>query len=148
MSECAQCRERNEKAAKCCESRFEQLQAKYQKLSLTFAVVSGVVGKEVVDKAMSLFDSVAPVVPAIAPLDDLSSAASSGSYTQPLPPDDINWFASVPPLTPRLAPNTESPDLDFWKDETEDYVTVPEIGMLPLLGLLPIIGYSKRKRDE
>ena len=63
--DCPQCRERIQKDACSCEDRYNSLQSKYQKLVIVFAIVSGIVGKTIVEEAMSLFETAAPIVDTI-----------------------------------------------------------------------------------
>lgn len=145
MSDCPKCRERESKAATSCESKYKTLEAKYQKLVLTFAVASGVVGKEAVDKVVDLFTSVEKI---IEPISEVSTSASgSGSnpigFARSYPPSNSVLFAEVPPLLPDLGfynPSNSFPDL------YEDYIILPEVGMSPFVGALPFLRKS-RKRD-
>ena len=144
MSDCPKCRERDSKAASSCETKYKTLEAKYQKLVLTFAVVSGVVGKEVVDKAVDLLTPVEKIISPVSKTED-SGTGSSGSlgFARNYPRSNSVLFAEVPPLLPDLGfydPSNPIPNL------YDDYVILPEIGMSPVVGALPFLRKS-RKRD-
>jgi len=140
MSECIKCRDRDAKAATSCEANFKELQKKYHKLLLVFAVLSGVLGKEIIDKTMNLFTSVSPVVDVVSEVPKLKPDLIYPSYYK----EDSLFLADVPPLLTELR-LTSSPELDiFFRDEYE-YVYVPEIGQIALLGSLPFL-MNKRRR--
>ena len=46
MTDCPKCRERDSKAANSCETKYKALEAKYQKLVITFAIISGLLEKK------------------------------------------------------------------------------------------------------
>ena len=144
MGDCPKCRERDSKAASSCETKYKSLEAKYQKLVLTFAVVSGVVGKEVVDKAVDLLTPVEKIISPVSKTEDsgTGSSESLGFARNYLRSDSI-LFAEVPPLLPDLGfydPSNPIPNL------YEDYIILPEIGVSPFVGALPFLRKS-RKRD-
>ena len=53
---------RDQKAASSCESKYKDLESKYQKLLVVVAIISGIVGKEIVEEAMSIFDKAKPAI--------------------------------------------------------------------------------------
>tara|TARA_R100000458_G_scaffold59793_1_gene71811 strand:- start:104 stop:526 length:423 start_codon:yes stop_codon:yes gene_type:complete len=140
MSECIKCRDRDAKAASSCEANFKELQKKYQKLLLVFAVLSGVLGKEIMDKTMSLFESVSPVVEVVSEAPKPKPAPNSYPYLK----DTSLLFANVPPLLPNLN-FTSSPNLDIFFEEEHSYVYVPEVGQAALLGSLPFLMKTRRR---
>jgi len=138
MSECIKCRDRDAKAASSCEANFKELQKKYHKLLLVFAVLAGILGKEIIDKTMSLFESVSPVVAVTSKSPEPKPATSRSFYYA----EDSILFANVPPLLVdlRLTPSSEF-DIFF----ENDYAYIPEVGQIALLGSLPFL-MNKRRR--
>ena len=148
MTDCPKCRERDSKAANSCETKYKALEAKYQKLVITFAIISGVVGKEIVDKAVNLLTPVEKVISPVSKSTELDTGSSGSlgfarNYPRVYTASNSVLFAEVPPLLPDLGfynPSNPFPDL------YEDYIILPEVGMSPVVGALPFLRKS-RKRD-
>jgi len=140
MSECIKCRDRDAKAASSCEANFKELQKKYNKLLLVFAVLAGVLGKEIIDKTMSLFTSVSPVIDVVSEIPEPKPVLTYPTYYI----EDSLLLADVPPLLLDLR-LTSSPELDIFFEDDYEYVYVPEVGQVAMLGSLPFL-MNKRRR--
>ena len=140
MNECPKCRERDAKAASCCEANLKELQKKYHKLLLVFAVLSGVLGKELMDRTVSLFETVSPVIDVVSEAPKPQPATSFYASTA----DTSLLFADVPPILTNLN-FTTYPENDIFFEDEYDYVCIPEVGQLALLGSLPFL-MNKRRR--
>ena len=123
--DCPQCRERVQKDACSCEDKYNSLQSKYQKLVIIFAIVSGIVGKTIIEEAMSLFESTAPVIE----VSQVDPKPKKVVYNSPVYKDSV-LFANVPPLLTRLEYNTEIPYLFF-----EEQTYIPSINSLVPLSI-------------
>jgi len=101
-TECPKCRERATEIAKSCESRFDTLQAKYQKMVMVVAVTSGVVGKEVMNEVYSILSTPGDAVVAPAEKVESPEVISYNYNPSPYQQQDISYLADVPALTPSL----------------------------------------------
>ena len=137
--DCPQCRERIQKDACSCEDRYNSLQAKYQKLVIVFAIVSGIVGKTIVEEAMSLFETTAPIVDTIS---SNEKPAPQIVYKNPKPHynTDTVLLANVPPLLSNLTYSNEVPDL--FVEDFDRQIFIP--GVTPLAPL--VLFFSEQEK--
>ena len=137
--DCPQCRERIQKDACSCEDRYNSLQSKYQKLVIVFAIVSGIVGKTIVEEAMSLFETAAPIVDTISSNKKPTSEIVFNN-SKPYHNTDTVLFANVPPLLSNLTHTNEVPDL-FAKDFDRQIFI---LGVTPLAPL--VLFFSEQEK--
>jgi len=137
--DCPQCRERIQKDACSCEDRYNSLQSKYQKLVIVFAIVSGIVGKTIVEEAMSLFETATPIVDTISSNEE-STPQIVFNNSKPYHNTDTVLFANVPPLLSNLTYANEVPDL-FTKD-FDRQIFIP--GVTPLAPL--VLFFSEQEK--
>ena len=137
--DCPQCRERIQKDACSCEDRYNSLQSKYQKLVIVFAIVSGIVGKTIVEEAMSLFETAAPIVDTISSNEKPTSEIVFNN-SKPYHNTDTVLFANVPPLLSNLTHTNEVPDL-FAKD-FDRQIFIP--GVTPLAPM--VLFFSEQEK--
>ena len=144
MNDCPKCRERDQKAASSCESKYKDLESKYQKLVIVVAIISGIVGKEIVEEAMSIFDKAKPAI-TVSEIPKVTTAEIiSPRY---YPRDNSVLFADLPPILPSLGNHGM---FDFEADlfsPNQDPIFVPEIGAIPALVALPFLP-NRRKRQR
>ena len=118
---CPVCEKRaaqEQKAASDCKQEVKQLEAKSARLTIVLTVLSTLVGKELLDKALTLTDSITSLSAAPAVEQQVvqaNPAQGYGGYQNDKPKDWAvvrhtpssltglpNFLASVPPLTPNL----------------------------------------------
>ena len=137
--DCPQCRERIQKDACSCEDRYNSLQSKYQKLVIVFAIVSGIVGKTIVEEAMSLFETTAPIVDTISS-NEKSTPSIVYNSSKPYYNNDTVLLANVPPLLSNLTYANEVPDL--FTEDFDRQIFIP--GVTPLAPL--VLFFSEQEK--
>jgi len=130
--DCPQCRERIQKDACSCEDRYNSLQSKYQKLIIVLAIVSGIVGKTIVEEAMSLFETTAPIVDTISS-NEKSAPQVAFKSTKPYHSTNTVLFADIPPLLSNLTYSNEVPNLFI--EDFDRQIFIPGVTPLAPLGL-------------
>ena len=161
---CPVCEKRavqEQKAASDCKQEVKQLEAKSARLTIVLTVLSTLVGKELLDEALALTDSITSLsaAPAIEE-QPVQAKAPEGSEadTKKSPKRDLvvshdvpsltglpDFLANVPPLTPRLytaSAHTVPLGLRF-----EDQVIVPD-SVAPFYLTAFLRPWKARKRND
>jgi|TARA_R100000084_G_scaffold107068_1_gene66331 hypothetical protein len=161
---CPVCEKRaaqEQKAASDCKQEVKQLEAKSARLTIVLTVLGTLVGKELLDKALAITDSVtslsaAPVVeqdvvyanpaqPNHAHTNSEPKQWASANHTDFSVTENLALFPNVPPLTPRLW--QQSSANQFAGLYFEDHIVVPDT-MAPLFLTAMLRPWKGRKRND
>lgn len=148
--ECEKRQARDSKSASDCQQTVKQLEAKSARLTIALTVLSTLVGKELLDEAIGLTDTIMGLAFASDP-EPIQIAADipggGNNYSNPGNRDRIKpWHSDssisnvselltyVPPLLPSLYEPKDG-YLDFYEESYDSSAIVPSSGVLLLGGL-------------
>ena len=148
--ECEKRQARDSKSASDCQQTVKQLEAKSARLTIALTVLSTLVGKELLDEAIGLADSimglafVSPPEPIqiAAKTPDSGQSYDNARYTERFGgwhsdnsiTGDCDLLTYVPPLLPSLYEPKDG-YLDFYEESYDSSAIVPSSGVLLLGGL-------------
>lgn len=156
--ECEKRQARDQKSASDCQQTVKQLESKAARLTIVLTVLSTLVGKELLDEAIGLADSimglafVSPAKPIqiAAKTPDGGQSYDNAGYTERFGgwhsdssiTGDYDLLTYVPPLIPSLYEEQDS-YIDFYELSYDSASIIPGTGVLLLGGLA---GWEPRRR--
>ena len=153
MTDCPVCQKRQaqeSREAEQCKQQVKKLQAQSNALILILAVLTALVGAELLEQALSITDTVQKANElAVEPQSNHSSYATQANSNKPIPKRQVfhgeSIFGYVPPLLADLRVTPEIQPIDFFS-EFQGEALVPEVGSgLFLVGAF-IANNAGRKR--
>ncbi len=153
MTDCPVCQKRQaqeSREAEQCKQQVKKLQAQSNALILILAVLTALVGAELLDQALSISDTVQKANElAVEPESNPSSYAAQANSNKPIPKRQVfhgeSIFGYVPPLLADLRVSPEVQSMDFYLEFQGD-TFVPEVGSGLLLVGAFIANNTGRKR--
>ena len=153
MTDCPVCQKRQaqeSREAEQCKQQVKKLQAQSNALILILAVLTALVGAELLEQALSISDTVQKAAElAVEPKSNPSSYATQANRDQPIPKRQVfhgeSIFGYVPPLLADIRVRPEVQSMDFYLEFQGD-TFVPEVGSGLLLVGAFIANNSGRKR--
>ena len=153
MTDCPVCQKRQaqeSREAEQCKQQVKKLQAQSNALILILAVLTALVGAELLEQALSISDTVQKAAElAVEPKSNPSSYATQANSNKPIPQRQVfhgeSIFGYVPPLLADLRVTSELPIIDF-HDSLQGETLVPEVGSSLILVGAFIANNAGRKR--